>query len=108
MKTDWIHIEKDPRHMAREKAKARELRQSRWWKNKLAEGVCYYCKNHFPPEELTMDHIIPLVRGGKTTRGNVVPCCKGCNSEKKYYTRAEILIESLQEDKPPKDEDIKT
>lgn len=26
-----------------------------------------------------MDHIVPLVRGGKSTRSNVVPCCKECN-----------------------------
>jgi 5-methylcytosine-specific restriction endonuclease McrA len=31
-----------------------------------------------------MDHIVPLIRGGKTTRGNVVPACKECNNKKKY------------------------
>lgn len=30
-----------------------------------------------------MDHIIPLARGGKTTKGNVVPACKSCNTKKK-------------------------
>jgi len=29
-----------------------------------------------------MDHIVPLSRGGKSTRGNVVPACKTCNTEK--------------------------
>ena len=31
-----------------------------------------------------MDHIVPLIRGGKSTRGNIVPACKECNSRKKY------------------------
>jgi 5-methylcytosine-specific restriction endonuclease McrA len=30
-----------------------------------------------------MDHIVPLARGGRTTKGNVAPACKDCNSKKK-------------------------
>jgi 5-methylcytosine-specific restriction endonuclease McrA len=29
-----------------------------------------------------MDHVVPLIRGGKSTRGNIVPACKECNSKK--------------------------
>jgi 5-methylcytosine-specific restriction protein A len=68
----------------REKNKARELRQSEWWKRKRASGLCHYCQQQFPPRELTMDHLIPLVRGGKSTKGNIVPACKECNNKKKY------------------------
>ncbi len=68
----------------REREKARALRKTRWWKQRLAKGICYYCQRGFPPSELTMDHIVPLIRGGKSTRGNVVPVCKECNSKKKY------------------------
>jgi len=31
-----------------------------------------------------MDHLVPLSRGGKASRNNVVPACKECNSRKKY------------------------
>lgn len=31
-----------------------------------------------------MDHLVPIVRGGKSTRGNVVPSCRECNSAKRY------------------------
>jgi 5-methylcytosine-specific restriction endonuclease McrA len=68
----------------KERAKARHLRQSQWWKRKRSEGVCYFCHEKFPPKELTMDHIIPLIRGGKSAKGNVVPSCKECNSKKKH------------------------
>ena len=74
----------DEEHIRREKAKAREMRHSQWWKNECARGVCYYCKRRFPPKELTMDHIVPIIRGGFTRKGNVVPCCKECNNKKKY------------------------
>lgn len=32
-----------------------------------------------------MDHIVPLARGGKSTKGNVVPACKDCNTKKKRF-----------------------
>ena len=67
-----------------EKAKARKLKESQWWKRKRAEGICYYCKRKMPPKELTLDHIVPIIRGGKSTKGNVVPVCKECNNKKKY------------------------
>ncbi len=30
-----------------------------------------------------MDHVVAISRGGKTVKGNVVPCCKECNNAKK-------------------------
>jgi len=67
----------------RERRKARELRNSEWWKRKLAKGVCYYCGRAFPAKELTMDHIVPIARGGKSIKGNTVAACKECNNAKK-------------------------
>jgi len=68
----------------RERAKARESRKSQWWKRKCSEGRCYYCGKKFSPKELTMDHIVPIIRGGKSTKGNIVPACKECNTKKKH------------------------
>ena len=67
-------------HIAREKDRGRQLRRSQWWKNRLGSGRCHYCERPFPPRDLTMDHVVPLVRGGFSDRGNVVPCCKECNT----------------------------
>jgi 5-methylcytosine-specific restriction endonuclease McrA len=36
-----------------------------------------------------MDHIVPLARGGKTTKANVVPCCKACNTQKLHLLPVE-------------------
>lgn len=87
----------------REKAKARKLRASQWWKRKCADGVCYYCKQKVAPKELTLDHIVPIIRGGKSTKGNVVPVCKECNNKKKYMLPIEWkeYLEKLNNDLLP-------
>ena len=95
---DWINFEKDPAHVKRERERARELRKTTWWQQQLQTGRCYYCHDHFNPDELTMDHIVAVVRGGKSTKGNCVPCCKACNQEKGALTPAEILMKKLDQD----------
>ena len=81
---DPFIIEASESEVRKEKEKARVLRKTRWWHQCLARGICHYCGQNFPAAQLTMDHIVPLIRGGKTTRGNVVPSCKECNSKKRY------------------------
>jgi len=73
----------DEEEIRRERARAREMRKSRWWANRLSQGTCHYCGRKFAPRDLTMDHIVPLARGGKSSKGNTVACCKECNTLKK-------------------------
>ena len=80
---DNFYLPVDEAAQKKEKHRARELRQSQWWKRKRSNGICFYCKERFVPRELTMDHIVPVARGGKTTKSNVVPCCKECNTKKR-------------------------
>jgi 5-methylcytosine-specific restriction enzyme A len=72
----------DPGILKRERARARELRASQWWKRRIADGICYYCRRRVGNGSLSMDHLVPLGRGGRSVRGNVVPACKDCNSRK--------------------------
>lgn len=44
-----------------------------------AGGRCHYC-HEFKP--LTMDHVIPVSKGGPHTASNIVPACQPCNSRK--------------------------
>lgn len=74
----------DTEQLRRERARARDLRQTQWWKQRRSSGICHYCEQRFPPAELTMDHVVPLIRGGRSTKGNVVPACKACNTAKKH------------------------
>lgn len=71
-------------HIKREKEKARSLRRTHWWQNKLQKGACYYCNREVGRKQLTMDHVVPLSRGGRSTKGNIVAACKECNTQKKY------------------------
>lgn len=80
---DFFEATDEDARLKRERAKARELRHSQWWRNKLNQGVCYYCGQKFAPEELTMDHLVPLARGGLSVKTNLVTACKACNNNKK-------------------------
>ena len=81
-----------------ERRKARDLRHSQWWKRKCAKGRCHYCGASTPPGDLTMDHIVPLARGGRSTKGNLVPACKACNNQKKQLLPMEweAYLDALQ------------
>ncbi len=86
---EWIAVLSEE-EIKRERAKARELRRSQWWKRRRARGICHYCGNQFAPAELTMDHLVPLIRGGRSTKGNLVPACKKCNNKKKHQLAFEL------------------
>jgi len=82
-------FEVDDDHVKRERRKARELRKSQWWKNRIATGKCHYCESSVAPNDLTLDHVVPVSRGGRTTKGNCVAACKECNNQKKQLTPVE-------------------
>ena len=82
--SDYFITDVTEEDIRRERDKGRDLRRTRWWRNRLARGVCHYCGGTFTPDQLTMDHLVPVTRGGKSTPGNVVPACRDCNSRKKY------------------------
>ena len=50
----------------------------------LAEtgGCCMYCGKNLSVAEATIDHIIPLSRGGYTEDENLTVCCYECNQNK--------------------------
>jgi 5-methylcytosine-specific restriction endonuclease McrA len=40
---------------------------------------CYLCNESFERKDLTIDHIVPRSKGGKTSWENTISCCKSCN-----------------------------
>lgn len=72
-----------------ERDKARQLRKTRWWQNLIQRTQCYYCQVVISREEVTMDHVVPVSRGGKSVKGNVVAACKECNNRKRSLTPME-------------------
>ena len=51
--------------------------------------TCQYCGTQPTKANLTIDHVLPKVRGGKTTWENVVCACKRCNLRKGSKTPRE-------------------
>ncbi|MDR6563713.1 MULTISPECIES: HNH endonuclease [Arcicella] len=49
-------------------------------------GQCQYCGT---PEDLTLDHVLPKSRGGRTSWDNLATACKRCNSRKGDLTPEE-------------------
>jgi len=62
-----------------------------------ADGHCAYCDKE---AKLTLDHVIPLSKGGRHSKDNVVPACGHCNSSKGNKTleewNAKRLIQATQ------------
>jgi 5-methylcytosine-specific restriction endonuclease McrA len=67
------------------------------WQDRLLEYnyCCAYCYKPFPVDELTIDHMQPLSRGGTNTIDNLVPACISCNSRKLDKTPLEMLQKGL-------------
>jgi len=82
IRDDRLPIEPENLDLQRERARARALRATAWWKRRVASGICHYCRRAVGPRALTLDHIVPLVKGGRSIKANVVPACKACNTEK--------------------------
>ena len=53
------------------------------------ENRCQYCAKVFRDADLTLDHVIPKSKGGKTRWDNIVMACKPCNQRKR-----DLLLES--------------
>lgn len=86
----------DSKRLKKEREKARKLKKSAWWLNQINRGVCHYCEKKIKSSELTLDHIVPLARGGTSTPGNVVPACRDCNRDKKLDTPVDEILRKLR------------
>ncbi len=82
--------------LQKERLKAKQLKASKWWQWKLKKGQCYYCGKHFTAKHLTMDHKVPLAKGGLSSKSNVVVACHKCNTEKGTRTSVDVALCHIQ------------
>lgn len=54
-------------------------------------STCYLCDQYLEPDQITLDHVIPLVRGGSHTTDNLKVACRSCNCKKHTMTAEEYL-----------------
>ncbi len=58
----------------------------------MSEGFCcHYCKQKMLFGNMTIDHDMPMSRGGDNKESNLLPACTHCNSSKKSKTKNEYL-----------------
>lgn len=73
---------KENERRARVEAAGRMVNAEQWRCIVLAyDERCVYC-GRFSDTKLTVEHIVPLSRGGSHAPVNLAPACKSCNSQK--------------------------
>ncbi|XP_027072532.1 uncharacterized protein LOC113775711 [Coffea eugenioides] len=65
--------------------------------------TCQYCSSD---EYLTIDHVVPIARGGEWTWENLVTACAKCNSRKGQKMPEEANMKLMKVPKAPKEFDI--
>lgn len=68
--------------------------------------VCQYCRQKLTAHRLSMDHVLPKSRGGKTTWNNIVASCMVCNSRKADKTPEEAGMKLHKQPTRPHWKDI--
>lgn len=63
---------------------------------------CQYCSKKLGWGNITVDHVIPKCRGGKTTWKNCVVCCKICNRKKGARLPNEANMQLLKQPCEPR------
>lgn len=65
------------------------------------DNTCQYCGARFAPDRLTIDHVMPISRGGPTDWGNCVLACHRCNGRKANRTPREASMKLLHPPRRP-------
>ena len=63
---------------------------------------CQYCGKKFPTPELSLDHVVPRMLGGKSSWTNIVCACTACNVKKGGRTPEQARMKLIQKPEKPK------
>lgn len=63
-------------------------------------NTCQFCGKVFPSSELTLDHVMPRSRGGRSSWENLVACCYRCNNNKGDRTPEEAGLRLARKPRP--------
>jgi len=85
-----------------DKLPAKEVKFTRYNVYKRDKNTCQYCGRHFDTKDLTIDHVVPLSRGGRTTWTNVVCACVECNRRKGNKTLEEAGMRLIRPPRKPR------
>lgn len=65
------------------------------------QHVCQYCGKQYAKTQLTLDHVIPIVQGGRKSWENIVTACKPCNQRKGGRTPPQAGMHLIRKPKRP-------
>ena len=65
------------------------------------QNKCQYCGHQLSRSHLTLDHVIPVVQGGKKCWENIVTACKPCNQRKGGRTPVQAGMQLVRKPKQP-------
>ena len=83
------------------KRASREVRFSRANIYQRDKYTCQYCGVKYPAEDLTFDHVVPIVKEGTKDWDNIVTCCFRCNHHKGGRTPEEAGMKLIRQPKEP-------
>jgi 5-methylcytosine-specific restriction endonuclease McrA len=63
---------------------------------KRDNSTCQYCSRALSKSDITIDHIIPKCKGGKSNFYNCVICCKSCNGLKSHQSLEECGLKLIK------------
>lgn len=92
---DWSLANPDKVHDYRANRRAKKLangifKVTRKEIKTLLASQCFYCGSN---SQISIDHVIPISRGGRHSIGNLVAACRSCNSRKnaRFITEWKVL-----------------
>jgi len=63
-------------------------------------NTCQFCGEVLASGELTLDHVVPRSRGGRSSWENLVACCYNCNNSKGDRTPEEAGFKLARRPRP--------
>lgn len=102
---EWARLNPERARIRLQRRRARERGAEGTWTvdewNELVDrydGRCAYCGCSEP---LTVDHRVPLARGGSNFISNILPACSRCNKRKSFRVEEEFRAECVAERSAP-------
>lgn len=86
------------------KIKRRTKGYSKKFLQKNSDTNCIYCKTKLNTENSSVDHIIPISKGGNNSQLNLVVVCRDCNNERgdlEFKTYLKIKNEEFEKVESP-------
>ena len=65
------------------------------------KNTCQYCGRRLPSDQLSIDHVVPRARGGKSSWTNCVVACFSCNVKKGNMLLKEAGMKLLRQPREP-------